>query len=713
MDKLDRGHIPFVRLLIPCILGVCSAELWSPDPDWFYYLTLGWGSMLIGCLICLCILRYLALFLFGFLWLFCWTSTWSTHPVIDSQHFSHSRVEQLLLILEDEPQIRGTNLRVKAKVLGGIALERSNEVVPSQGYLQLTVQFDSTEEVYLKQIASLGYGDRMLIPSDYTRIPPPFNPGEMDYAAHMAKSNCWHQAFVSQHDYVLLGRKAGHILIDYAIGVRQQMVHKFNRYVGDSDAFAIASTLILGYRADLSRDILDVFSATGTIHVLSVSGMHVVIVFWLLAKLLFWMDFHPVLQKLKFPFLLLAIWSYALLSGLSPSVLRAAFMLSFVLWAEASGREQSTYNSIGASAFILILFEPKLLLDIGFQLSYLAVLGIVFLYPYLTKLMSVRYTLLKPVTDYSAMSIAAQAGAFPLAMYYFNQFPLYFLLANLVIVLPASLIMYVGFAILLIPETTWTSGLLTIAGRILEMLILTMNNAMFWIRDLPASNLTGIKISWWQCVWIYALLLLFSLAFIKKTKRLFVGTLLVGLLLSVNLSHQFWIKWYSRQITVHQLRSSLAISLTGRGRTFLISDLDLSGDRRLSYSVLPYLAWHGALEGLIFLPFGTHYSSEDVVIRDAILQVGPKRMFIYTGGSWLDTYSGQTNLTTADVLLIRQNPKKSLGDILQMIPSKTVLLDASNRPDILARMEMDGLEGDIEVYNLKNNFAYVWVLDDD
>src|SRR5690606_32801171 len=102
-----------------------------------------------------------------------------------------------------------------------------------------------------------------------------------------------------------------------------------------------------------------------------------------------------------------------------------------------------------------------------------------------------------------------------------------------------------------------------------------------------------------------------------------------------------------------------AISLTGQGRTFLISDLDLSGDRRLSYSVLPYLAWHGALEGLIFLPFGTHYSSEDVVIRDAILQVGPKRMFIYTGGSWLDTYSEQTNLTTADVLLIRQNPKKS------------------------------------------------------
>lgn len=713
MERLDRGHIPFARLLMPCILGVVCAELWTPNPELYLWLHYGSGLMFLGCLICLIKITYFSSFLLGFLWLFCWTGAWASHPDIDLNHFSHHDYDRLILILEEEPQIRGVNVRAKARVLAGILSESGSESIPTRGYMQLSLQFDSTLTTFEDQMASLKYGSRILIPSDYTRIAPPLNPGEMDYASHMAKRDCWHQAFVNQQDFITMGAVEGNVLLHYAMRVRQQMVQKFEQYVEDPDAFAIASTLILGYRSDLSREIMEVFSATGTIHVLSVSGMHVVIVFWLLAKLLFWMDFHPKLKRLKFPLLLLAIWAYAVLTGLSPSVLRAAFMLSFVLWAEASGRHQRTYNSIGASAFILLLLEPKLLLDIGFQLSYLAVLGIVFLYPYVRKLLAVRYHLLKPLTDYSAMSIAAQAGAFPLAMFYFNQFPLYFLLANLVIVLPASLIMYIGFAVLIIPEATWTTGLLYMTGKILELLILYMNKALFLIQDLPAANLTGIEISLWQCVMIYLILLFASLALIQKSKFLFSSSLFVGLWLCAGLSYQYFEKWAGRQITIHQMRSALAISLTGRGQSLLITDLDKPDDRRLNYSVLPFLSGYGANDGLVFLPFGANYTSEDILIRDAIVQVGDSRMFIYTGGTWMDSYDSQTKLTTVDLLLVRQNPRKTLSDILEMIPSKKVLLDASNRTSLLKKMENEVLSDDIEVYNLKNNFAYVWVLDDD
>src|SRR5690606_35766736 len=296
-----------------------------------------------------------------------------------------------------------------------------------------------------------------------------------------------------------LGGGQGNPLIAYALHLRRRMVAKFAEYLSDRDARSVASALILGYRAEMSERLVQAFSATGTIHVLSVSGMHVVIVFWLLAKLLWWMGGSKGLRAMKFIILLLAVWGYALLTGFSPPVLRASIMVGFVMAATIFGRQNRIYNSIAASAFFLLLYEPKFIADIGFQLSYLAVLSIVDINPVTHAFLCAENELVRPITDYIGMSIGAQAGAGPLAAYYFHQFPLYFLPANLLIVLPTSGIMYVGFALLVLPGGLVTRWL----GEVLEGLILATNTSLAYVEQWPMASIGGIWPAKWESLLVY------------------------------------------------------------------------------------------------------------------------------------------------------------------------------------------------------------------
>ena len=499
------------------------------------------------------------------------------------------------------------------------------------------------------------------------------------------------------------------------------MVEKFARHMPvDGDAFAIASTLILGYRADLSRELLETYSSTGTIHVLSVSGMHVVIVFWLLAAMLFWMDRNKLLKALRFPLLIGAVWAYAFLTGLSPSVMRAALMLSFVLWAAAGGRRGITYNNIAASAFFLLLIEPKLLFHLGFQLSYLAVVGIVFFNPIILSLYHVPFRFLRPITDYSAMSMAAQAGAFPLAMFYFHQFPVYFLLANLLVVLPATAIMYLGFALLLFPETAWSQPVLQTLGFLLGGLIDRMNSGLYWIQGLPAASLQGLEISWWECVLIYMAMLSLVFAYTERAKHFFWTGLTCLFLLSTSAAVKQYRQWMDRTLIIHQLRSQLAISYTGRGQVWLYSNLEDPTHSSLNYSVWPYLRRYAPMEDVRFFTMEEKYQDDILRIGPGRIQVGPYGIGIYDESQGLVGIASDEREATStiegskmdlDLLLIRNNPERSLKEIIAENPAEKLIIDGSNYPRQLNQLVEEAENLQIEYEVLKDNFAYVWVMD--
>ncbi|SFC21038.1 competence protein ComEC [Parapedobacter composti] len=696
-NPIHRGHVPFARLLFALLVGISLG--YAAEPNRTVYLTVC-GLLAAVVLIFMGMLWYTRLRKYqhyGVLGLLVLVSlaaaglirTWQPHPGIDRKHFSHYPAAALVGYVGDEPTVRGETIRFPLMVTH---VYGDSGMAAVRGTLMLTIHRADTLPI------AFTYGDELIVPATYRQVPPPYNPGEIDYRSFLANRNCWHQAYIPLHEVQKIGKDKGLALRAYALSVRQQMVAKFSRYIRDRDALSIASTLILGYRAELREELLQAFSNTGTIHVLSVSGMHVIIVYWLFSRLFWWMDRGTALRVAKLMVLLLAVWGYALLTGFSPSVLRAATMASFVIAGATFRRQSRIYNSIAASAFFLLLYHPKFIAYIGFQLSYLAVLGIVFLYAFFRQAVPSGNRFTKPVLAYASVSTAAQAGAGPLAAYHFHHFPLYFLPANLLVVLPVSAIMYLGFVLLAIPYVPFAS----VIAVVLEQLILAVNRALHVIEGWPGSVVNGIWVPWWELPLMYGLLVAFVLAMNLRSKRWAVcaGVCMVLWTLS---SFMSWFSQHDRdEMVVFNVQGDIAIGLIGQRNAWLYSNLAYPDDRKVNYSVRPKLTAHVPEKAVRFIPYGSSYGDGRVYVSGPVIQFGGRCMMIYDGR---ESFTGHL---AVDILLFRNNPSIALESLTKMVSCRRLVLDGSNNDVTIARLKAEAEAMDIPVYVLKNNFAYVW-----
>ncbi|SEK92523.1 ComEC/Rec2 family competence protein [Parapedobacter koreensis] len=697
-DHIHRGHIPFVRFLLALLVGIGASYAVAPlrplyVAAWFMLMLL--LIVFIGLVWLTQLRRHKSYGILGFLILSALAvvgliQSWHSDPAIDRSHFSRYASRALIGYVADEPLMRGDHLRFPLVITQRYG---SDGVTAVSGRLMLTVRIaDSLSG------PALGYGDELLIPAAYQEIPPPYNPGELDYQRYLANKNIRHQTYLQAESVEKIGKDKGNPLMAHALALRQQMVDKFSRYITDKDAFSVASTLILGYRADLSEALLQAFSNTGTIHVLSVSGMHVIIVFWVMSKLLWWMDRNKNLRIGKFILLFTAVWGYALLTGFSPSVSRAAIMITFVMAAATFKKQNRVYNSIAASAFFLLLYEPKFIADVGFQLSYLAVLGIVFLHPILQTVRPVANRLTKPIVDYAWMSVAAQSGAGPLAAYYFHQFPLYFLPANLLIVLPASGIMYLGFALLVLPPGQLASAV----GVVLEKLILGVNGLLNNMEALPMASIHGIWMTWWQNLLIYSLILAAVFALSMRSKRWAYCALVCGAFLLVSSFSANVRALGQEEVVFFNTRREVAVGLISKGKGWIYSSLPSVDDQTIRYSVLPKLEAHVPTSAIRFIAQDSSYHDQRVYAKESIVQFGDLRFMVYTGKVH---YTGHVHV---DILLLRNNPQITWEKLMETVSCSKLILDGSNSDSVISHLKAAAENSGISVYVLKNNFAYVW-----
>lgn len=631
----------------------------------------------------------------GFLFLLClgaagWVRVWQSHPAIDITHFSRTSAAALVGYIAEEPAIRGQQVRFPLTITHRYT---ADTLTASSGILMVTVDRRNSETD-----ASFSYGDRLMVPATYATVEPPRNPGEMNYKRYLANQDMWHQAYLSVDEVRPLHGRGGNPLIARALALRSKMVAKFARHLSDSVALSVASTLILGYRVTLSQHVIDSFAATGTIHVLSVSGMHVVIIFWLLSQLLGWMGRGMRGRTIRFLLLLAAIWAYALLTGFSPAVLRASLMISIVLAANGFGLSHQIYNSIAASAFILLWYHPKFMVDIGFQLSYLAVLGMVFLLPKMQRTFPVRHRYGKPVLAYGWMSVSAQAGAGPLAAYYFHQFPLYFLPANLLIVLPVSAIMYLGFTLLLLPLGDFSTGI----AYLLENLILLVCRMLNAIEQWPLAHISGIWVTWWESILIYLGIVAFTLAVARRNKYWLYSTLAGALLLGVSYSIQEYRKAYRHELVVFNVGRNMALGLIGPTDAWLYTSLPSIDHRTIQYSVMPKLEADVPVRRIHFLHQDHTYRGEQLYVRSNVIQFGEKRMMVY------DATAAYSGCLEVDILLLRNNPRIGLSELRQHYTFRQLIIDGSNHDSTIERFVKAGKAMGVPVYVLKRNFAYVW-----
>ena len=202
----------------------------------------------------------------------------------------------------------------------------------------------------------------MLIPAKYNIIDPPFVPAEFNYKQYLQYQNVFYQAYLYPGQFKLVSSGNGNPLIAHSLGLRQRLVEKLKVNMRDTNAIAVASTLILGYKADLSNDLLQAYSKTGTVHVLSVSGAHVAIVYILLTFALSFLNGFKAGRVVKAIIIVTLIWYYAMLTGFSPAVCRAALMISFLITGKTFNRYINTLNLMAASAFVLLIYNRILLL---------------------------------------------------------------------------------------------------------------------------------------------------------------------------------------------------------------------------------------------------------------------------------------------------------------------------------------------------------------
>lgn len=386
-----------------------------------------------------------------------------------------------------------------------VAVKSDDSYFKSSGKIQVFIE-KSEESNNIK------YGDRLLVRAPLQEVKSKSNPGSFDYAHYLQSKQIYHTAYVDSSSWKMTLSQQGSILKAYAIHSRNKALSFLERNKMFPREMAVASALFLGDKSLLDYRQSEIYSTAGAMHVLAVSGLHVGVVLLLLQFIL-----KPI-KRIRWVYLLLllvGIWSFALLTGFSSSVIRAATMFSLVGIGQTLYRNQNIYHTIAFSAFILLLIDPYLIFDVGFQLSYLAVLGIVYLQPKIYNWFYFKSSVLDKIWKLTSVSIAAQVATFPVAAYYFHLFPTYFFITNLIVIPLTVAILYVGVIILIF---SWVDPLVYYLVQILNGIIWLMNEAVAFIEQLPYARWGEIRFTLPDVFLLFIALFLFLGGFEYRKK---------------------------------------------------------------------------------------------------------------------------------------------------------------------------------------------------
>lgn len=434
------------------------------------------------------------------------------------------------------------------------------------------------------------YGDEVLIKGAPQPLKPPANPGEFDFKRFLSFKNFYHQHFVKKSNVVFLSASSTRGFIYYSHVARSWATEKLKRFISGNQEQAIAAALILGVTDGIDNELQNAYAASGAMHVLAVSGLHVGIIYAMLLFLLKPLYRYSWSRWWIAAISLCCLWVFAFLTGLSPSVLRAVAMFSFVAVARPFGARTNIYNTLASSAFVLLMYNPYLIMSVGFQLSYLAVLGIVYLQRPLYQLWETQNKLLDWIWQITCVSLAAQLATFSLGLLYFHQFPVYFLVSNLFVIPLSTLVLIVGIVLLAISPISF---LATLIGKVLGVMVGLLNKVVFITEELPFSIINNIHLTTLQCwVLMIVLICLILLFDFKRIEWLYAATAAVALFTALQWQHFF--KYVNQHtFTVYQINNHIAYEWIQNGQSYFFSDSLLANDdERIRFHVRPNRLLH-------------------------------------------------------------------------------------------------------------------------
>ena len=604
---------------------------------------------------------------------------------LDQNYFGNKNLRYLKVWVNTEPQLKNGILSFELTVSSGIS---QSKTIGATGKLMVALKVNTVQPI------QVNYGDQYLMDGSYREIPPPYNPGEFDFKSWLAAKNIYHQVFINQNQLVKLPGNNGNPILKYAMAARKRQVATYRRLIQNDEAFAVASTLVLGYRADLNKETLSAYSKTGTIHALSVSGMHVGIIYIFLNWALFFLDRNKILKIGKLLLICTLIWYYALLTGFSPSVLRAVVMLTVYILAKGFHRNSNSYNILAFTAFCLLAYHPLLLWDVGFQLSFIAVLGLVALQPSIYSWIPIGNKWLAQLWSTVALGLGAQFATFPLSIYYFHQFPLYFIFSNLFILLPLSAMMYLGIGILLLP--------IDFLAPMFEWIISFTNDGLKWIAKLPFAGISSIWITRYQLVLLTLTLICLVISFIRYQKRLLLCSIaLLVYYQAYALFHKLDLL-RQQKILFFSLKKHYAAAFIEANTATIITDLS-EKDKNFDFFIQP------ALAQLQVTSISVVTLKMDTVIGK-LIKNGNQIHYLNFHILLLDqnfNHKEIVNLPRFDLVWVHQNPDKTLLNLRKEVIFPFMIMDASNTDYTIDRLVKQANKIAMPHHTLKKNTSYL------
>lgn len=542
----------------------------------------------------------------------------------------------------------------------GTLIERLKPGVRSDKYLLSVSEINThratgTLLVYIPKAVSFqksAIGTQLALYTTVSRLPKNRNPFQFDYAYYMAKRNVFHQVYLSKTNFFITKQQQGRagILSKY----RDQLLSGFEKHHFKPETQAIINALILGQRQDLDSNTTSSYTDAGAAHILAISGLHIALLYGLLLFLV-----KPLKQLQNgriFQFIvpLLLLWLYALLTGLSASVVRAVTLFSLISFSQYLNRTTKLYNPLIISLFLLVIVKPGFIFDMGFQLSYLAVFAIMALHSVYKKIRLPKNRISRYFCDVVFVSIAAQVGVFPLCLYYFHQIPLLFILSNLIVLSFITVILPLGILVTILNFIS--DSIVLYPGKLLSFLIESMSTIITGIASFRTFILQDIAFNFSMMIALYIVfIVLFRWLQSRSTQWLI--TLFTSILLFQTV---YWITIYDHKHTddfmVFHDRKHTLVALKKRNHITTYSNDSLIDQ---NYNLRMY-------NNGLFHPSITHNPLHNT------LTFNKQKILI------IDSDGIYQNIEKPDIILLINNPKINPDRVLHLLQPRLIIADGTN-----------------------------------
>lgn len=613
-----------------------------------------------------------------------WALTYQKTAINQPNHFTNlPQFTHYQAIITSNVEVKSKTYKVEATIN---SIKISGKWQKSTGKVLLYFNREESERPQ--------YGDVFLLKNMPREVEAPKNPEEFDYRRFLQYKGIYAHHFLWGKEYIKIGHEPPSKILEISYKANQYADSVFKASIQTPNEYAVANAMVVGLRDDIDNDLLNAYSASGAIHVLSVSGMHVGILFLFLGWIFGWIKKRGKYGKHFFTALIISIlWAYAVFTGLSSTVLRATVMFSFIQLGTALDRRQNIYNTLAISALLLLCWNPYWLIDVGFQLSYLAIIGIIFLHPYLNQLATPNNPAVRGLWEGSCVCFSAQLFTFPLSVYYFHQFPAYFLIANPFVAFFSFSVLPAGLALLFFAKIPILSSIII---YILKYSLLWLNKSIFIVEKLPLATLKGFNISIPEMLMLYAAIVLICVFFLRSEIKYLRLTLLIFVLLTFLNIFKDYSQSNQKNLTFHFIPKKSGISIIdGKSATFIADSALLESPKIYNFHLKNYYDKQG-VSSKNFLNAGQYANKQGVSFVD----FGGKRIL------WLQKKFKGNLEGGADYVLLSNNAIRNLNPSFSKFHTSLIIVDDSNKRYVVENLKRQADSLHIHLISLYDTGAY-------